>query len=183
MRTTTLWDLNLLDTGIVLSVIWNILSGTPWWVYGLFGYLLYVGIKALKDHSLSLPKLFISPLLVNILAFFNNDASSTHPMTYKVGIWIVCFLVGALVSWLFSRHAPLQFNKEKLLISFPGTGAILLIGIGIFVVRYFWGAMEAIHTQPWNPLLHYLRTASLSLLSGFITGRPLYYLYRFFKAT
>jgi hypothetical protein len=47
--------------------LFEILTHTPWWVYVLFAYILYVGITAMKLRSVPVFQLFIVPTIFTIL--------------------------------------------------------------------------------------------------------------------
>lgn len=42
----------------------DLLKGTPIWVWILFAYLIFIGVKSLKTRSVFIPKLFIVPLVL-----------------------------------------------------------------------------------------------------------------------
>ena len=55
-------------TSIIKFIIHTII-GTPWWVWIILVYLLFVGIKALKPRIVYLPKLFIIPAVLSSMQY------------------------------------------------------------------------------------------------------------------
>ncbi|NGX37998.1 MAG: hypothetical protein K1000chlam2_01167, partial [Chlamydiae bacterium] len=53
-----------------MELVINALTGTPWWVYLLFVYFLYVGIKSLKPRVISLKKILILPLILFVWSLY-----------------------------------------------------------------------------------------------------------------
>ncbi|MBY0452342.1 MAG: hypothetical protein K2P92_04845 [Bdellovibrionaceae bacterium] len=82
---------------ISMSGFLKIVSGTPIWVWAILGYLIYVGIQALKPRTVSLYRLIFLPL---ILILFKYRLLS-HPDAW---IYLVFFILGIGSGYLKVRN-------------------------------------------------------------------------------
>src|SRR3990167_10036300 len=98
-----------------MNTIWDILEGTPTWVWVLFIYLMIIGFKARKIHVVSLFKLFILPALFFILAIYYLIVNFSSDVT-AIFIWIIAFGVGTVLNWIIYKNLTLQADKKKHLI-------------------------------------------------------------------
>jgi hypothetical protein len=51
----------------------GILSGTPAWVFFVFAYLVFIGIRATKDRTVHIGKMFLMPSIVLCTVFGQVD--------------------------------------------------------------------------------------------------------------
>lgn len=158
-----------------MSGFLKIVAGTPIWVWAILGYLVYVGIQALKPRTVSLYRLIFLPL---ILILFKYRLLSQA----DAWIYLVFFIIGLGVGYLKVRNTKILIFKETKTIQIPGSSSMIVIFISIFVMRYMSGYLEAT-----NPAM-FLRFTPFDLgfsglLSGYFTGQRFTYLYRFFKTS
>lgn len=82
-----------------LKFIFQAIIGTPFWVWGVFIYILFVGLKAVRTQIISLSRLFIVPVIlvgINYKLFLSGN--SFNIIIYLLFITIG-FGIGILVGY------------------------------------------------------------------------------------
>ena len=165
-----------------MNTIWDILEGTPTWVWVLFIYLMIIGFKARKIHVVSLFKLFILPALFFILAIYYLIVNFSSDVT-AIFIWIIAFGVGTVLNWIIYKNLTLQADKKKHLIKVPGTWSVLIMIILIFSIKYTFGYLLSAHpTIIHNSLFIYSFLIASGIITGLFLGKALRFLEKFRKA-
>jgi len=86
-----------------MDAIWNAAIHTPWWVYFLFIYLMFIGYKSSKTGVVPLGKLYVLPAI--FLAMSVETLISNFNITpFVFGIWFVSILLGAGLGWLQTQN-------------------------------------------------------------------------------
>ena len=119
---------------------------TPWWVYILFIYLLFIGIKASKPAVVHIAKLAAIPLVFTYLSL-ETLILSFNINVLSVGTWLISVLAGiGLGVWLV-KSLQIQVDRAKKLIGIPGTWSTLIIVLIIFASKYYFGYQAGIDPQ------------------------------------
>jgi hypothetical protein len=133
-------------------------------------YILYVGIQALNERIVSIPKLFIIPIVLIALRY-------KVILTDSAILCVLSICIGTgLGFWITSKNAGLilkDINSVKLL----GSYITLVLLVSFFALKYAFGYLSATH----NPIaVEYadIEVLMSSLLTGYFLGRGFYYLYR-----
>jgi len=159
---------------ISFNTILQIITRTPIWVWAILVYLLYVGIRALKPRIVTIEKLIFLPLALIALkfrVFLSPDA----------WIYVVGLSAGLFAGFLKVRNSPVKILKDIKSIQIPGSFSLIVILLGIFVMRYFFGYLQA--TDPVAYLIYIDWELALSgILSGYFTGQRTNYLYRYYTS-
>ena len=140
----------------------DILQGTPIWVYAIYLWICYYGIKACLGGRENRRSLMILPVVLVVWSLM-----SLAPSILSSSAWVAGALAGSLLGmWLFNaRGAWLDANGDTLVLA--GTWKTLLISQLFFAVKYYFGYQQAVH-----PLL--LGTpdmlATIGAVSGFTVG-------------
>lgn len=149
----------------IVNFIIQAIKGTPVWVFIVFGYVLFIGIQALKARTVPVLRLFILPaafLLWGVYAALNKLSSPIAVLTY-----IITLLLGSMLSWLYYRKLKIKVDHSQQTVTLPGSSVTLILVLLIFSAKYFFGYIYAT-----NPLAHenlLIQMASLAT-SGMITG-------------
>ena len=160
----------------LLPLIVKTISGTPTWVWFIFAYLIFVGIRATKTRPVYIPKLFIVPVVISGLMYKTFMSGSTS-------LWIgyfTCLFFSSLFSFKFLAMQNAKITKEGMFVKLPGTYWTLLALVSIFIVKYSFGYISA--TQP--ALYKELQGLELSisgLFSGYFLGKAVNYFLLFKK--
>lgn len=162
-----------------MSYFFEILKGTPWWVFALFGYLLSVGLKAGKPHIIPFKKIFILPILFTAWSFYNLITQfQVTPITST--IWSFSILTGYHLGWRLYRSRPIQVDKTKRLLALGGSWIPLFTFLIIFAARYFFGITFALHPEAKLKIAYYGSCIALSgCVTGLLIGKLLSHIYKY----
>lgn len=147
--------------------------GTPWWVWAVLLYLLFIGTKALQTRVIYLPKLFIIPVALSVIKYkiFINAEVKTL-LIYCAG-FVFASLLGAYIAF----KEKIKIFKNKNYIELQGSYQTLSLSISFFCMKYIFGYLNASSQVP----LEYVMLAEMfisGIFSGYFTGKALNYLYR-----
>lgn len=157
---------------IAMQSEWQqILSGTPWWVWALAVYFINMGYQATKPRTVPLLRLAILPTLFFYLSLQNLlHAFNFGPLT--IATWASALICGISLGWWRNKRTPIQVDQQKKQVHLPGSWIPLILVIGIFSIKYYFGYTQATNPQRFKDPLFELTTLSLtSLFSGFFCGQ------------
>jgi hypothetical protein len=115
-----------------------ILLGTPWWVYVLWGYILYIGVQATKTRVVSPGRLFVMPGIFT-LWYIASMWHAPNVSLFHSCIWLGIAIIGALGGTLLAMQRTVQADHTHHLIKLSGTWMILAILLIIFAIKYYFG--------------------------------------------
>lgn len=153
--------------------MFEIIIGAPYWVWGVLVYLLIVGVKASKTDIVSLPKLFILPLVLMALKY--ESFIEGHAVSYLTSI-----IIGIAVGLSLTYKADVKIFREKFSVEIPGTYSTLIILLSFFLVQYIFGYLESEMSELAYKYA-FIELGLNGLFSGYFLGRSLGYLYKFNK--
>ncbi len=149
---------------------------TPWYVFPIFAYILFIGIKATKDRVIFLPFNLVLPITLFALkvpAFFELRHCL---IMYFFG----SYLIGLLIGIFFGFKQQIVCSKNSLFVKLPGSFLTLIILLIYFCVRYFFGYLAAVNPALSNSL-QFLNQAILGCVSGFLLGISIGYFLTWLK--
>lgn len=116
----------------------NILTHTPPWVFVLFAALLWLGMKQLLTHELSL--LRVSALALGMSGWsLYGTASAFGGAAVPIGVWLAAAAV-VLTVLLRRRLAPgVRYDAARARFTLPGSAVPLALMMGIFLTKYAVG--------------------------------------------
>jgi len=121
----------------MINKFWTIIISTPWWVWVLFAYLIFVGIKARKGGVMPLWRLFILPVI--LVVWFLWSAFAKFGFHFGLlGLWILGLAIGCAIGWLYVRKKEVKSDKNHFLIEVPADKALLPYLVILFLVKYFF---------------------------------------------
>lgn len=150
-----------------------ILKSTPFYVYLLFIYLMFIGIKATKPRVVLYPvKLFIMPLV--FLAFFIKQLNRIEDLL----LVFVLITISIFINLKLFKPPPVQIENNISII--PGSWQPLFIIIVIFSIKYLFGYMRTV--KPQLPQQYEIIELIISsLMIGMTLSRALFY-YKIFSS-
>ena len=154
----------------------SIITGTPWWVWGVFYYLLMVGISSLKTRHVPLLRLFIVPAVFSFLGGLGIHKSyGFSPLTLTC--WIAGIAIGIVLGWIFVRRSGVKvICHKRCLLSIPGSRSTLIILWGFFFVKYARGMTFALHPElRFIPTIMIIDLVVMGFFLGFLVGRLAFY--------
>lgn len=152
--------------------------GAPWWVYGLLGYLSFVGAKASKPHVIPLNQLFILPIVFALLSLLSLMEVAFS--TVGLGSWGITLLIGIWLGWSSIKSMDIRVDKQQRLIALPGTWSTLLIILAIFASKYYIGYQLAVDPALLENDAFLMGTMGVSgFCLGLLLGRLFCFIHRF----
>ncbi|WP_412059099.1 DUF6622 family protein [Bartonella sp. DGB2] len=116
--------------------LFNILSGTPLWVWILLFFLITRGIVALNDREMEINRLFLLPL---IFLFWGGSDVINELVFPRWGVlsMLAGLMIGATIGWsLWSATPRLRIKEGTDLIIRPGTPLTLIFILIAFVIKF-----------------------------------------------
>ncbi|MDP1834714.1 MAG: hypothetical protein Q8K75_02185 [Chlamydiales bacterium] len=129
-------------------------SVVAWWEYVLCAYLLTVGVRALRSHSVLLINLLIFPSVITLWAAY--DLFKNEPTLMEGSIWILAVGLGCTVGWLFLNRLRVQVDTTKRSLFIEGSVVTLLLTTLFILTQWF---LTSAHPS-----------MTVIQLSGFFTG-------------
>jgi hypothetical protein len=152
----------------------HILSGTPWWVYVIFAYLLIIGITALRQHEVPMKRLMPMPIILLAWSLFTIHKRYGFSLEL-IGLLLIALTIGTMTSYYLLRHG-IHVDKKGL-VRMPGSIYPLLFSMAFFFLKYFIGFTYAISpATKLNPVFWITDVTTSGLIPGFFTGRLSYIL-------
>lgn len=156
------------------TTVWDIIANTPWWVFGLFIYLSYVGFLATKPRTVPLNSLLILPIVFVIMSIISMF-TVLHFMLNNAGIWLAGGVIGMLLGWLQFRAMKVQAVRDQSALYMPGSWILLALVMLIFACRYYINYEAALDPNFLSDIKHTHYIYGLfGLFTGLFAGRLLY---------
>lgn len=122
----------------MFEAILSILTGTPWWVFVIFGYVLFIGLKATRPHTVPLMRLFILPIIFNIWSLV-NFITSTYAPVFQLALWLGMLLLGLAIGYFIHSKRTIVVDHTAMTVHLPGSWIPLILIMSIFIVKYYFG--------------------------------------------
>lgn len=156
-----------------MELILSILIHTPWWVWLILVWVLYVGIRSLKDRTIYWPMLMAVPAI--IMGF--------KLKTFFDGNWwlsLGSLAVGLLWGGKHALQTSIKVFKATKSIGIPGSYSTLIAAGLFFVLKYVFGYLES---SGADLAIEYAaaETVGSGTISGYLLGKAGTLLYRYFK--
>jgi len=145
----------------------GLVTHTPWWVFAVLAYLIWMGVKGLQPRTLPLARVFITPLVFIVWGVLG--AAGRHlPPGMNAAAWIGGAVLGAIPSVLTSPRR-VELNRSLNLVHFEGSPFPLVRNLTIFCLRYGL-AVAAAMAHGDDVRLAVITTAVSGLSAGYFLG-------------
>ena len=158
------------------------LAHTPPWVFLLFFYFVWRGIRAMRPADVTLPKLALLSVILTIWGVY--ELIRVYGLEPDVcGLWVVGLVIGIGIGLLMLGRVKISVDPASGVIHRPADFSLLPLILMAFAVKYTFGAMAVI-----NPALlqeFSMRLADLGLsgvFTGIFIGKFAVYATRYFSA-
>ncbi len=151
----------------------KILLGTPSWVWLVFLYLLFIGIKSTRSHNVPLVKVLLIPIILNYITF----NSSRHVL-----LPAIILMISAMISFYMHRGMSVEIKKDSKSLIVPGSYIPLFIYIIFFSIKYYFGYLNSVSPALFLKYSMFQDTIQ-GIFCGYLLGRTAIYLYKYFKHT
>ena len=160
---------------VLLEMILGIVKTTPWYVWGILGYVLYIGIQSTKIRTIWIPRLFIIPVI--LIGLKVSDFLNAGLIT---GIsYLFCLAAGCTMGYFFISGRIIEFNKKDPYIKLSGSYQTLVLLVSIFIIKYFFGFLKSTKPEIIQDYI-YLEDLISLLISGYFLGSALHCFKKFF---
>lgn len=151
--------------------LFDILEGTPWWVYVLFIYLLSIGIKASRPRGITLKQMMLLPAFLTAWSLYVLFDRLNGRYEF-LALWAAAAAVGFYVGICWVKNIKFSVDKVRRLIYLKGNWATLILILAIFFIRYTFGYLYTVRPELiFNSTLFSIDTCSTGLIVGFFLGR------------
>ena len=149
----------------------NVLSGTPLWVWALFAFLVFLGLRAFRTSTTSLPRLAILPGVFFVWGIYGVVAAFGATPSH-LGVWLAAFVVGIGCGTLLARATTLEADRANGLVRIAGGPSTLILILMIFAAKYVFGFLHATQPAAFADARWWMSEIALSgALSGMFAGR------------
>jgi hypothetical protein len=160
----------------------EIVSHTPIWVWFVMAYGIWVGVRAFSERKVSLTMASLLPIV-----FFGLSLSSLIGVAERspaVGlVWLLAVAAGVVLGWFYLSAEPLEVHRGRGTLLVPGTWAVLVLFVVIFITKFTYGIEQATNPDLASSLVFQVVVFALSGLStGIVTGRTTRLYNRYFQA-
>ncbi|MBC3765205.1 DUF6622 family protein [Neptunicella marina] len=144
----------------------QILSHTPVWVFGLFGFLLYLSWQQSKTRQVKQAVIFILPVGMLFLSFFGLVSSFGYTLL-PIGLWLAGLVAVTLIAQTTFAVTGAKYEPAQKVYVIPGSWVPGLFIMAIFLCKYVVGVMSATSPEVLQlPLIKF----GLSVLYGAFSG-------------
>ncbi|TNF67512.1 MAG: hypothetical protein EP298_06910 [Gammaproteobacteria bacterium] len=167
----------------IITTIYYTLAYTPWWVYVLFIYLLFIGIKASKPSHKPISKLAIIPAIFLILSI-ESLINQTNLHGINLLAYAIALVIGIIIGFIIACFIGAQATKEnnKYIIILPGSWLTLILILIIFISKYYFGFKVGDNPNLIHNLYFTITMLSVyGVTAGLFIGRFIFYLMRIYQ--
>lgn len=149
----------------------KLLKGTPLWAYAIFAYILFIGIRATRSHTVSFYRLLILPIVfLGLTVYKKYNLVWDHLLIYAIAL-----IIGTFLGWLLTAKLKIKCDKTTKMVEMPGTYSVLIFSSIFFVVKYYVGYTYAVDPIQQTNIFYYgLDQIASGLITGRFLGRVLY---------
>lgn len=162
-------------SNLLVSVL-NTLTTTPWWVWAILCYVIFIGIKSTRDRIVYLPKLFILPVIslgLKYEIFTSGDGG-------LLIVYFSCMLLSFVAGFFLGLKAKVQILRTIKSVKLLGSYRMVGLLSSYFCIKYALGFLQA--TDPGLAFRYMaLDTAITALLSGYLLGKAVAYTWLLYR--
>ena len=164
-----------------MSETYDFLINIPWWVYLIFFYCIFIGIKSLKTSVIHISKFFIIPIIFIYLSL-HTLLSSFSLNFFIIFTYIISLLAGICLGVILLKRSKIIVDSKNKLIKVSGSWVtlvlILITFFSKFYIGYELGVDPKIVTNKSFDLFFLLVSG---VTSGMFLGRLIYVIFKMMK--
>lgn len=150
----------------------QIITKTPLYVWPLFFYLVYIGLKARKTTLVPWKVLFIMPSVFITWSFYTilTRYTVSFPTLFS---WLLCLAIGSIIGYVITNQQKLNCHKKTGRIELSGSYLTLIFSMSIFTLKYGINMSAALHPEWLGTLILFIPELLATIISGIFLGRAL----------
>jgi uncharacterized membrane protein len=153
------------------SMIAQILSNTPVWVWGLLAALLALGFSQARARTAGIPRLVLMPLGLGAFSLWGTTSAFGASATV-LGSWLAATVLLLLVVTQMRMPAGVSYDRDARKFALPGSWVPMLLILGIFMTKYAAGVALAMQPElKANGNFVLAVTTLYGVFSGIFAGR------------
>jgi hypothetical protein len=154
-----------------MPMIVEIIARTPWWVWLLFLFLLWIGVRALRPAVTPFWRLAILPAV--FLAWGLQGLLTRYPIgAFSLGVWLAAVAIGIAFGLLLVARIQLRADRAHGLVWLPGGATTLVLILSVFAARYTFGVLQGMTPAIISdPRFLVADVGVAGLVSGIFLGR------------
>jgi hypothetical protein len=141
-----------------VGIISQSIAHTPIWVYVLFVFLVYRGLKSLRPRETTLGALALIPGIFMIIGI-GTLARRFGLVPSIYALWLVALVAGAGVGWLLLRNKAILVDRARGALFRPADYTALPLILRSFAVKFAFGVVGFLHPER-------IHQASLGMIEG-----------------
>ena len=146
--------------------IFDIIKGTPYWVWALFAYIIIRGVQATKARAVPLYALVIMPVVFITWSLYSL-CKKYGMASIPLGLWVIFAAAGMIIGYNMMKRLTLSIDTKTKSIYLPGSWTPLLLSLVFFGIKYFLGVTYALDPAASAKALFYSLD---SIVSGAVSG-------------
>lgn len=152
--------------------IWQTIAATPWWIYPLYAYILWIGLMTTKARVVSVRMLSIAPFFFVFLSMMTLFMM-LHTITWAyLSIWIGALFLGTGLGYLHLTVCRIRMDKHSSSLYLPGTWVLFIIFLILFLCKVFFKRPLTFDIQLlMNPKYATFLIFFYGLITGLLIGR------------
>lgn len=127
----------------MFEFIVHMLVDTPLWVYALFLFLLFRGIKARRPATVTLARLAIIPLIFLVWDLYDLVIYRQLSLLIVL-LWLGVLIIGALLGYALIRPERITRGNNPGTLHRPADYSALPLMMTAFAIKYVFGVMAAV---------------------------------------
>ena len=153
------------------SMIAQILSTTPLWVWGLLAALLALGFSQARSRTAGIPRLVLMPLGLGAFSLWGTISAFGASATV-LGSWSAATVLLLLVVTQMRMPAGVSYDRNTRQFALPGSWVPMALILGIFVTKYAAGVALTMQPDLKADANFVLAIATIyGIFSGIFAGR------------
>jgi hypothetical protein len=160
-----------------MKFAWQVLIHTPLWVFPLFAYLVWLGIKAMQPRTVTIWRSLIVPM-VFIVWGLSRLLSRQQDVMWPLLAWLAAALVLMLVALLTAQ--PFEFDHASGKITRPGSVVPLIRNVTMFALQYTVAVISAVDSDGRTTATLVGRAVS-GATTGYFLGRTIALLRQYWR--
>lgn len=148
----------------------KIITGTPFYVWPLLAYVIFIGIKARKKNVIPLKVLLIAPAIFSTWSFY-SIITRYGANFFILSVAIISMLIGTFGGCLVMRKTKMRFDKIKKHVELPGSWITLILLMSLFSIKYFLGVTSALVPELVGTWFLLIPEFGAIIIAGVLVGR------------